>query len=49
MHGVTSCAKSSLYSLDRPTPEPNLVKVSKEEMVQFVAPLVAEGFNVSIA
>ena len=38
-----------VYSLDRPTPEPNLVKVSKEEMVQFVAPLVAEGFNVSIA
>ena len=38
-----------VYSLDRPTPEPNLVKVSKEEMSQFVAPLVAEGFNVSIA
>lgn len=38
-----------VYSLDRPTPEPNLVKVSKEEMAQFVAPLVAEGFNVSIA
>ena len=38
-----------VYSLDRPTPEPNLVKVSKEEMAHFVAPLVAEGFNVSIA
>ena len=38
-----------VYSLDRPTPEPNLVKVSKEEMAQCVAPLVAEGFNVSIA
>ena len=38
-----------VYSLDRPTPEPNLVKVSKEEMANFVAPLVAEGFNVSIA
>ncbi|MBP5499932.1 MAG: radical SAM protein [Bacteroidales bacterium] len=38
-----------VYSLDRPTPEPNLVKVSKEEMAQFVAPLVAEGFNISIA
>ncbi len=38
-----------VYSLDRPTPEPNLVKVSKEEMAQLVAPLVAEGFNVSIA
>lgn len=38
-----------VYSLDRPTPEPNLVRVSKEEMSSFVAPLVAEGFNVSIA
>ena len=38
-----------VYSLDRPTPEPDLVKVPKEEMAQLVAPLVAEGFNVSIA
>jgi len=38
-----------VYSLDRPTPEPNLVRVSKEEMGTFVAPLIAEGFNVSIA
>ncbi len=38
-----------VYSLDRPTPEPDLVRVSKEEMSTFVAPLVAEGFNVSIA
>lgn len=38
-----------VYSLDRPTPEPALVKVSKEEMAGFVAPLVAEGFSVSIA
>ncbi len=38
-----------VYSLDRPTPEPNLVRVSKEEMTAFVAPLVDEGFNVSIA
>lgn len=38
-----------VYSLDRPTPEPNLQRVSKEEMASFVAPLVAEGFNVSIA
>lgn len=38
-----------VYSLDRPTPEPLLVKVSKEEMKDFVAPLIAEGFNVSIA
>lgn len=37
------------YSLDRPTPEPNLVKVSKEEMQQFVAPLIEEGFNVTIS
>jgi len=38
-----------VYSLDRPTPEPNLIRVSKEEMAQLVAPLVAEGMNVSIA
>ena len=38
-----------VYSLDRPTPEPNLTKVSKEEMAQLVAPLVAEGFQVMIA
>lgn len=38
-----------VYSLDRPTPEPDLVRVSKEEMCSFVAPLVAEDFNVSIA
>lgn len=38
-----------VYSLDRPTPEPALVRVSREEMSMFVAPLVAEGYNVSIA
>lgn len=38
-----------VYSLDRPTPAPNLMKVSREEMTQYVAPLVDEGFNVSIA
>lgn len=38
-----------VYSLDRPTPEPQLVRVTKEEMTQMVAPLVAEGFNISIA
>ena len=38
-----------VYSLDRPTPEPDLIRVAKEEMAEFVAPLVAEGFNVSIA
>lgn len=37
------------YSLDRPTPEPNLQRVSKEEMQQFVAPLVAEGFCVTVS
>lgn len=38
-----------VYSLDRPTPEPQLVRVPKEEMASLVAPLVAEGFNISIA
>lgn len=38
-----------VYSLDRPTPEPNLVKVSREEMSRFVTPLVEEGFVISIA
>ena len=37
-----------VYSLDRPTPEPLLTKVSKEEMTQLVAPLLAEGFNIQI-
>ena len=37
-----------VYSLDRPTPEPQLTKVSKEEMTQLVAPLLAEGFNIQI-
>jgi len=38
-----------VYSLDRPTPEPLLVRVTKEEMSELVAPLVKEGFNISIA
>lgn len=38
-----------VYSLDRPTPEQNLVKVSKEEMALLVKPLIEEGFNISIA
>ena len=38
-----------VYSLDRPTPEPLLTRVSKEEMAQLVAPLTAEGFNIQIA
>ena len=37
-----------VYSLDRPTPEPLLTKVSKEEMTHLVAPLLAEGFNIQI-
>ena len=37
-----------VYSLDRPTPEPLLTKVSKEEMTQLMAPLLAEGFNIQI-
>ncbi len=38
-----------VYSLDRPTPEPNLTAVSRAEMAQMVQPLVAEGFNISIS
>lgn len=38
-----------VYSLDRPTPEKALVKISKEEMFALVKPLIDEGFNVSIA
>jgi len=38
-----------VYSLDRPTPEKNLVKVSHEEMEEIVKPLIEEGFNISIA
>lgn len=38
-----------VYSLDRPTPEPNLIAVSRAEMEQLVQPLVAEGFNISIS
>lgn len=37
------------YSLDRPTPEPNLTAVSRAEMEQLVAPLIAEGFQISIS
>lgn len=38
-----------VYSLDRPTPEKNLVKISHEEMEEIVKPLIEEGFNISIA
>lgn len=38
-----------VYSLDRPTPEQRLTAVSKAEMEQIVAPLVAEGFDVQVS
>lgn len=38
-----------VYSLDRPTPEKCLTAVSKAEMEQIVAPLLAEGFDISIS
>ena len=38
-----------VYSLDRPTPEPNLTAVSRAEMEQITQPLAAEGFNISIS
>ena len=38
-----------VYSLDRPTPEKNLEKVSIEEMTELVRPLIEEGYNISIA
>lgn len=37
------------YSLDRPTPEPELSKVSREEMLSFVQPLIDEGFDVMVS
>lgn len=42
-------AQIMVYSLDRPTPEPNLVKVSKEEMAALVQPLVDEGYRVTVS
>lgn len=38
-----------VYSLDRPTPEPLLTAVPRAEMEQFVAPLLAEGFSISVS
>lgn len=38
-----------VYSLDRPTPEKNLTAVSKAEMESLVAPLIAEGMEISIS
>ncbi|MBQ0056923.1 MAG: radical SAM protein [Bacteroidales bacterium] len=37
------------YSLDRPTPEPDLIRVSREEMTGFVQPLIDEGMNVTVS
>lgn len=42
-------AQIMVYSLDRPTPEQHLTPVSKAEMEQFVAPLIAEGFDVQVS
>lgn len=42
-------AQIMVYSLDRPTPEQHLTAVSKAEMEQIVAPLVAEGFDVQVS
>ena len=36
------------YSLDRPTPEGNLTRVSRAEMEKLVQPLVDEGFDVQV-
>lgn len=37
------------YSLDRPTPEPALQRVTKEEMEEFVRPLREEGMFVTVS
>lgn len=37
-----------VYTIDRPTPEQSLRKFSAEEMKGLVAPLLAEGFDISI-
>lgn len=37
------------YSLDRPTPEPELTKVTRDEMLSFVQPLIDEGFDVMVS
>lgn len=42
-------AQIMVYSLDRPTPEQCLTAVSRAEMEQIVAPLVAEGFDVQVS
>ncbi|MFB0973458.1 MAG: radical SAM protein, partial [Bacteroidales bacterium] len=37
-----------MYTIDRPTPDKELQKVSVEEMQAIAAPLVGEGFKVQI-
>ena len=38
-----------IYSIDRPTPEKQLTKVSKEELMSIARPLIEDGIEVSIA
>ena len=38
-----------VYSLDRPTPESELAKVSHDEMLTLVQPLIDEGFYITIS
>lgn len=38
-----------VYSIDRPTPEKQLSKVTKEELDTIAAPLIADGFTVIVA
>ena len=38
-----------IYVIDRKTPEENLSKISRAEMELIAAPLIANGYNVSIS
>ena len=38
-----------IYSLDRPTPEKNLVKVEREELERIAERVRKEGFDVTVA
>lgn len=40
--------ETMVYTVDRPAPSADITKYSKDEMAGFVAPLVKEGFKVSI-
>jgi len=37
-----------VYTIDRPTPEENLLKFTVEEMTELVKPLIDEGFSIQI-